>query len=509
MPGVISSPNSPEPENIDPREFPIDTLPPILRETASSIQQVTGVPMEMIGPCILASASACLGQGIEVHSSPGMVTAANLFVMLVKPSGGGGSIAYHYATDPIKRYQTESIRKFEEEEKPKLERARSTLQSDQAQILNAHKSARKKGNEEELKDAKEELDNLQIQLKAIETQLAYPLIYVTDVTPERLASIMAARQETLAHFDPDGADSVAGILGVRYGNGSHAADSLHLKSFSRESVAISRQGTGKGGETNAFLRSPCLTALFVITPDTAKKLFVNERMLRGGLLARFLVASASTRPIYWSKDKKAIPPDVKQRYEKASFSLINNYRNRELGELEPIKMEPSAWNLFAENHKVFCDQFDEDFSAFESRHTEVAMRIALLIHAWKHIEFREGKPPLVSGHKIALEVDTAMSALRLMQWFVTHQNEMLATYKEATSASKLERTIQFCSRRNDWLLSARCLISAKIVANAKEAERLFADWETQRKVIREHEEPEGRVNGRRRGPRYHLLEDRL
>jgi len=504
MPGVIQVPSDDQMPS-GAGEFPIDALPPILRDMASAIAEVSRVPFDLVGPCILATASACIGQGIEVRSAPGMRSAGNLFILLVKPSGAGGSVAYRFATAPLRAYQAEALRAFDEATEPKLERERATLRADYEKALADRKNARKNDDGDGVARAEDELDRLQIELAAVEVQLVPPIIWLNDCTPERLASLMAGRGETLAHFDPDGADSVAGILGVRYGKGDHAADSLHLKAYSREAVSISRQGSGKGGASNTFLDSPCLACLWIITPDILKKLITSERMLRGGLLARFLVVYSSARPQPWALDASEIPGDVASRYERAAFSLLNNYRNRALGKLEPIEMQGGAWELFANHYRRYCEGFNPDFSAFEARHTENAVRLALVLHAWRHIEFPPGESVNVRAHKLPLEEETARDALRLFDWFAAHQSEILAAQREAIKAGKFDKIRDLCTRRNCWVVSSRDLLSSKLVGNAKEAEAMLSEWETQGRIVREHEE--GALSGGRpRGFRFRVLQ---
>jgi hypothetical protein len=319
---------------------------------------------------------------------------------------------------------------------------------------------------------------------------------------------MVTSNETVAHFDSDAADTIAGILGVRYGNGDHTSDSIYLKAYSREALSISRQGSKNGGPINTFLSSPCLTAFWIVTPDIAKKILASERMLRGGLLPRFLVVSSKIRPQPWTLEAQEIPRDVAQRYELAAFALLNNYRNRALGELEPIDMEAEAWDLFADHYSRYCERFDPDFSAFEARHTENAVRLALVLHTWKNIEFPPGEPVKVSAHKLPLEEGTARAALRLLDWFAAHQSEMLAPQREALKAGKLDKVRELCTRRNSWIVSSRDLISYRLAASAKEAEAMLSEWETQGRIVREHEDgtPGG---GRPRGLRFRVPQSPL
>jgi hypothetical protein len=128
-----------------------------------------------------------------------------------------------------------------------------------------------------------------------------------------------------------------------------------------------------------------------------------------------------------------------------------------------------------------------------------------VLHAWSHIEFPPGEPASVCGHKLTLEAETARAALRLFDWFASHQSEMLAPQREAMKAGKFDRMREVCSRRNSWVVAARDLLSSKLAASAKEAEAMLSEWETQGRIVREHEEaaPGG---GRPRGLRFRVLQ---
>jgi hypothetical protein len=128
-----------------------------------------------------------------------------------------------------------------------------------------------------------------------------------------------------------------------------------------------------------------------------------------------------------------------------------------------------------------------------------------VLHAWRNIEFPPGEPASVSAHKLPLEMETARAALRLFDWFASHQAEMLAPQREAMKAGKFDKVRELCTRRNSWVVSSRDLLSSKLAGSAKEAEAMLAEWETQGRIVREHDEasPGG---GRPRGLRFRVLQ---
>lgn len=506
MPGVVPSPVDVVP--CGPGEFPVDILPPVLKAQVRAIADVSNLSLDLIGPAVLATASACLGQGLEVKSAPGMRTAPNLYILCVKNSGAGGSVAYRHATAPLRGWQADKLREFDKEIKPRLERERATFKADYEAAMSARKTARKNGEDDVVREKEQELDKLQASLDAIETQLVPPYVWVSDITAERMATLMANRGEVMAHFDPDGADSVAGILGVRYGSGEHAADSLHLKAFSRETVTISRQGSGKGGATNIFLTSPCLAVFFVLTPDVFGKLLSSQRMRLGGLLARCLVVQSRGQPQPWTGGAKEIEPEAQKQYERAAFALLAAYRNREPSACHVIEMTGEAFDLFKAEHEAFCAAYEADFGAFDSRHVEQAIRLALVCHSWRCLDFSEDAPAVPHAHERPLDAEAARAGLALMAWFREHQTQILSPQREAARAGKFEKVVALCQRRQVWIVGARDLISSRIFEDAKNAERHLAEWETEQRVVRVEEEA-STAGGRPPGARWRVIQSRV
>jgi hypothetical protein len=456
----------------------------------------------------LATASACLGNGLKVHAVPGRVTPPNIYLLVVKNSGAGGSTAYAHAIAPLRGFQTAEMKFYDSETRPRLERRKATIQSDIQRKVKERGEAIKGGESGKARELEEELDELNVEIAAVEAQLVPPFYIQQDVTPERLAGIMEGRGEVMAHFDPDGSDTIAGILGIRYGKGDHASDTLHLKSYTGEPLDISRQGSGKGNSSNVRLEAPCLACLFVVTPDVAKKLTGNERMREGGLLPRFLVSVSHARPQPWDDSAREIPSGVARDYARAAFAMLSNYRNKGLGELSPLDVEPEARAVFAEHYRGFCERYEADSAAFEARHTENAIRIALVLHAWGSITLsKQGEPANVFAHERALSEQTARDGLRLLEWFTIHQRGLLAPHREAARESKWEKIVAMCKRKGG-AISRSDVTEARLAADATEAEQLLEGWVTAARLVKEEPEATGK-GGRPRVARYRLTGGKL
>src|SRR4029077_15685733 len=248
----------------------------------------------------------------------------------------------------------------------------------------------KKADADARKQLVEALAELNAKLAQLEKRVS-PIFLASDVTPEKLAEMLSKNGETLAHFDSDAADALGIIMGTRYGDGRHTQDSLWLKSYTGEQTAVFR----KNAEP-ILLDKPCLSVLFICTPDKAQELFRTSRLTSGGLLPRFLVCDPAARPVPLTASaevKHTLPTDVSQQYEAAIFAALSRYRFYAAGDPDEIDMAPKARGLLIEDWNRFCMKSNgtED-CPFEARHTENAIRIALVLHAFRHVAIEQEGP---------------------------------------------------------------------------------------------------------------------
>jgi hypothetical protein len=77
-----SVPHDPEPEDLAP--FPVNALPPALRDMAQAIKASLNVTLESTGPLVLAAVSGSLGKGLQTQSGSDLSVFANLFYSRVR-----------------------------------------------------------------------------------------------------------------------------------------------------------------------------------------------------------------------------------------------------------------------------------------------------------------------------------------------------------------------------------------------------------------------------------------
>jgi hypothetical protein len=431
---------------------------------------------------VLPVGSASIGKGLRVRSLPGKVTPANVFVLVCKTSGSGGSLTFKYATAPLVGMQKTRRREFEEKEKPRIDAERAVV-STQIEALKKKWKQPEAGDREQLV---EELAQLNEKLAQIEKRVS-PLLYVTNITPEKLAEMLSEHSETLAHFESDAADALGIIMGTLYGDDRLSRESLWLKSYTGEPHVEFR----KHGKPIHLVAS-CLAVLFVATPDKVRELFQKPQLTSGGLLPRFLVCDPAARPVPLTASadmKHTLPTDVSQQYEAAIFAALSQYRFGAADDPYEIDMTPKARALLIEDWNRFCAKSNgtED-CPFEARHTENAIRIALVLHTFRHVDIEQEGPGMfhaqMQAHNHALDERSVRDALRIRDWFNLHQ-DALRTPQRAKVEDDAWHTTQAMLRDRCLAvgITARDLYNGRrVCGDSRTAQRFLTQWETEGKV---------------------------
>ena len=82
--------------------------------------------------------------------------------------------------------------------------------------------------------------------------------------------------------------------------------------------------------------------------------------------------------------------EISQPYEAAIFAAISRYRISAADDGDEIGMTPAAYQLLIEDWNRFCASSNgRNDCPFEARHTESAIRSALVLHAFRHVEIKQ------------------------------------------------------------------------------------------------------------------------
>jgi len=100
-------------------DFPIDLLPDIARSFAYEVALSFRIPVELPSVSVLAAASASLGRGLEIQSTPDDVMRANLYFLGAAKSGDGKTRTIKQAATSILEHQKEAIAFWKHDTEPR------------------------------------------------------------------------------------------------------------------------------------------------------------------------------------------------------------------------------------------------------------------------------------------------------------------------------------------------------------------------------------------------------
>lgn len=96
-----------------PNNFPVDYLPPLIRNAVLEMQGNTRFPLPLIVSSALGAVSLACQNSIDVQPPIGSASPCSLFMLLIADSGEGKTPSDHYFTKPIRDFEENEVRKAE------------------------------------------------------------------------------------------------------------------------------------------------------------------------------------------------------------------------------------------------------------------------------------------------------------------------------------------------------------------------------------------------------------
>ena len=158
-----------------------------------------------------------------------------------------------------------------------------------------------------------EIAQLEASLPEVPTQ---PRLWVQDITPERLAGIMADHDERIALFSDEG--GVFDILAGRYSKNGPNLD-LFLQAHSGSPVRVDRSDRSK---PPIMMQNPILTVGIAPQPDVLQSLSDKPGFRGRGLLARFLYGLPASPLGMRELRPVPIPSSIEDAYSRGIERLL-------------------------------------------------------------------------------------------------------------------------------------------------------------------------------------------
>lgn len=464
--------------------FPVESLPGPVREYVERLSAQERTPVCLAACCALGVLSASLGSALQVQSGPERTSRGNLFILVGALSGTGKSSVFQKVAAPLMRKEQQELDNWEAAVMPGLMVEKRSAELRLKRLEGDAKKAQPS------KQAEAEMQECYKLLQRIDKRLNMrPVLNVSDVTSQQLAIMLQNPSESLASMSPDGRDAVDNTLGRYNENGKEDGDLL-LKCWSGDPVRVDRVGRAA-----VALRSPCLTALWLVQPDKVMSLFENRTMSESGLLPRFLFcqANAELRKI---SEGSNLP--IPEKVAAGWFTLVENllsafrlylgpqtWEDEKVPEPVTIIAEEAATQAIINYHDEVvelrrCGKL-EGIGHFASRWAEHVWRLAVVLHAAQHGDTIHPEIDRIAGtgnevrNRVAgarLSLAIAEDAIRLARWFVGQQLTLLEADRRERRADQLAKLSGLLAK-NPAGIEARDLIAARIAPDAVSAKALL------------------------------------
>lgn len=365
----------------------------------------TETPPELATGMVLSVLSAAAARRLRVKVRHGWYEPCNLWIVSALPPGNRKSVVQRDATRPLMAWEKERSEAME----PEIRRAESERKTEEARAKALRQSAAGEKDRAKAHQLAEEAADIEESLTEVPRA---PMLWASDVTPERLGTLLANSGECLAWLSSEG--GIFETLGGRYSQGVPNLD-LALKAHDGDSERVER-----GSRPPVWLREPLLTIGLSPQPEVLRGLSMKPGFRGRGLLARFLYLLPVSPLGYRTGNAPAMPDAVRGAYEAAVRAMLDWPENiGEDGSERPylLLMTPEATEVLHQygldiEPKMRPGGDFEHCTDWAGKAQGTAARLAGVLHA---IEYTHGEP---WAHPI--EAQTVGRALEIMEVCTEH-----------------------------------------------------------------------------------------
>ena len=383
--------------------FPVECLPPVLRDMAQAAAVNLQVAVDMTAVAGLAVMALCVQGKFMINPKPGWMEQLNLYAAVVARPSDRKTPALALMSRPVYAFEKEE----NERRAPLVEEYRTKREVLSKRIANLKELAAKPTPSKGKPVTLDDITELQYELADLEREAVKPLrLLADDTTPEALASLMAVNDGKMGIVSDEG--GVFDILAGKYSNGKANMD-VFLKSYTGAPLRIDRKG--RPPET---IDHPTLTMLLMVQPVVLEAIMGNHDFAGRGFLARPLYAlpvSTVGRRVY---ESAPIPPQIEGAYSLLVQTLL---AIQNIGEARIIKVTPEAHQeakrFFEALEPRLADDLGDlgDLEGWGGKYHGQVMRIAGILHCCLYAQ---------QAAQVPLTAETMQAAETIGEYFLAH-----------------------------------------------------------------------------------------
>lgn len=344
--------------------FPIHCLPKVLKGYVEAVSEELQIPIAMVASGVLGVISVTNQGKYLVEGKEGWKEPVNLYILIIARPSERKSPTMVKIIKPLVEYEKEENerRKFD------IRNSKDRMEMYENKLKNLKSSYGRKKEKEE--DIAQQIEVLNQEIDKLEV-VNYLRLFVDDITPEALVSVMKENNEKIGMFSDEG--GIFSTLAGRYSNNIPNIE-IVLKAFNGTSVSVDR----KGRETEK-LDNPYLTILLFVQPIVVENMFQNSEFRGKGLCARFLYCYPQSKVGTRNVNSKPMSKEIEEKYIK----LIKELLQVEAKETKILKLSTEAYILsqnFAEDIEIKLGKELKPIEEWVGKFHGLVLRIAANLH---------------------------------------------------------------------------------------------------------------------------------
>jgi len=367
--------------------FPVHVLPDWIAAQAVQVAEEMQYPPDLPAQLAITAVSMCISRRVTVQVDGPWVEGTNIYTVTAMNASAGKSPAVKHMFGPIHDYEVDLIEASAKEIDDR-ELTRKLIEKDIADAL-------KQGDHTKASTFTDELRN--------KPPIPRPRLIGEDITPEKLAMIMAEQGGRLALVSTEG--GVFQIMSGRYTDASNL--DIFLQAWSGDSITQDRVG-----RESLVIRDARLSIALTVQPIVITQIGDNGEFAGRGLLARFMYAMPPSTVGKRNRRRRSTwNATVAQRYADQLQSLARRF----IPDDNPVQLR-----LDDDAHEAFTDWQQgheermgyngdlEHLAEWVSKMHSSVCRLAACIHVAE------------DGNSREIDVDTMRRAMVVGDYWIAH-----------------------------------------------------------------------------------------
>ncbi len=424
--------------------FPLAALPAIPRALVQTIAEAYAIPPTLAAIAALGVASRAI-LGLTVTGISQLRTPANLYLIVGAPAGLGKSTSFAPIVRPLRLLQA----RIRDDCNPDRERPAAEPPQPASPVATGVGSGLRwltldsGGDSQPVVPPPPTIPRMNLETASEywlegarlpsdhQPVLGWPCHLTEDFTPLALIRLLRENNEFIGIMSSDARDVINRLRGSSNLPGLTCLGLL-LKCFSGDSAVSHRQ------DSSVELEHPLATVLLMTQPGVLHAMIEDREIASQGLLSRCLVAEVASDQDPAAEGTGLLSPAAVEAWENLVFNLAATYMNQRRLQ---CTLSPEATELlraYRRQSRTRQASTDRDVQDLVTRSTELATRLALVLHCMTHGP--DSHETEVSGHD-------AGAAVRIVDWFIGQMLQLKSHSRMQEREKRKQKVLKLLAKK--------------------------------------------------------------